>query len=250
MLKEPAHHHQFLLHSLFLIAAVILAFLWTSSPRLNFYTLQLIALFLLFFFLNQFLARRRGKRINLTIDAVIFTMVVLLLVASTGGLTSPLFFLIYFLMFGLALLFEPPISLSLSLAMIIFFLLTPTKEEVLTEILQLFSLLLVTPLALFFGKQYLKVLEDEEKIKILEEESQVLEGEIEKEETDVLFWTTLELKKDLSEILDRTSNLLADVAHLTINQKENLQKIRKRAKNLLKTGARLKEEVDKTTDES
>lgn len=250
MAKNPAQSSRFILHSFFLIAAVVLAYIWTSHPELSYYTLQLTAVFILFFFLNQFISRRRRQKVNLTIDAVIFTMVILLLVSSTGGLTSPLFFLIYFLMFGLALLFEPLITLSLTLAMIIFFVLTPTKEEPLTEILQLFSLLLITPLALFFGRQYLQLLESEEKIKILEEESQILEGEIEKEETDTLLWATLELKKDLTEILDRVSTLLADVGHLTITQKENLQKIRERAKNLLKTGQRLKEEVDKTTDES
>lgn len=249
MPRKPAQFSQFILHSLFLIAAVILAFFWTSNPRLSLYTLQLTAVFVLFFFLNQFIARRRRKKINLAIDAVIFTMVVLLLVTSTGGLTSPLFFLIYFLMFGLGLLFEPPITLSLTLAMIIFFLLTPTKEEPLTEILQLFSLLLITPLALFFGNLYLKVLADEEKIKILKEESEIMEEQIKKEETDVLLWASLELKRGLSEILEATSDLLADLAHLTLRQKEKLSKIRQTTSNLLKTGQKLKEEVDKTTDE-
>lgn len=248
MPKSPAQTSRFILHSLFLIAAVVLAFFWTHSPQFSLYTLQLTAVFVLFFFLNQFVARKKRQKINLTIDAVIFTMVVLLLVTSTGGLTSPLFFLLYFLMFGLALLFEPPITLSLTLAMIIFFLLTPTKEEPLTEALQLFSLLLVTPLALFFGNQYLKALEDEEKIKILKQEAEIMEEQIEKEETDVLMWATLELKRGLAEILEQTSDLLADVAHLTLKQKEKLGEIRQTAVNLLKTGQKLKEEVDKTTD--
>jgi hypothetical protein len=239
----------FIFHSLFLVAAVLLAYFWTSQPELSYYTLQLIALFVLFFFLNQFVSRRQRQKINLTFDAVIFTMVVLLLVTSTGGLTSPLFFLIYFLMFGLSLLFEPFITVTLTMAMIIFFLLTPSKEEPLAEIFQLFSLLLITPLALFFGKQYLKMLADEEKIKILKTEEAILESEIEKEETDTLLWASLELKKDLGEILERACNLLADVGHLTLNQKENLEKIRERTENLLKTGQRLKEEVDQTTDE-
>jgi hypothetical protein len=43
--------------------------------------------------------------------------------------------------------------------------------------------------------------------------------------------------------------LLSDLAHLTISQKERLLKIRARALELLKTGEKLKEEVDKTTDE-
>lgn len=243
---------KFLLHSFFLIAAVVLVFFWTNDPTLSIYTLQLIALFVLTYFLNQFFFRRKKQalsRLNLTIDAVIFTLVILLLVASTGGLTSPLFFLIYFLMFGLALLFEPAITFSLALAMVLFFLLKPTKEEPLIEALQLFSLLLITPLAMFFGRQYLKLLENEEKIKILEEEEEIMEEQIGKEETDILLWATLEFKRGLSEILHQTSDLLADLSHLTLNQKEKLSKIRQIASELLKTGQKLKEEVDKTTDE-
>ena len=249
---------KFLLHSLFLLLAVVVAFFWTNSPTLSVYTLQLIAAFILLFFANHLFFRRQIKsqktkslppKLNLTLDAVVFTMVVMLLVYSTGGLTSPLFFLVYFLMFGLALLFEPLVTVSLAGAMILIFLITPTTQEPLTEALQLFSLILITPLALFFGSQYLKVLESEEKIKILREESKILEEQIKKEETDTLLWTSLNLKQGLSEILDEVSNLLSDLAHLTISQKERLLKIRTRALKLLKTGEKLKEEVDRTTDE-
>lgn len=243
---------KFLLHSAFLIAAVVLVFVWTNIPKLSIYTLQLIALFVIAYFINQFYMRRKKQpfaKINLTLDAVVFTMVILLLIASTGGLTSPLFFLIYFLMFGLALLFEPAITFSLALAMVLFFLLQPTKEEPLIEALQLLSLLLITPLAMFFGKQYLRVLENEEKIKILKEETEIMEEQIEQEETNILMWASLDLKKGLSEILHQTSELLADVAHLTLRQKEKLSKVRQTASELLKTGQKLKEEVDKTTDE-
>jgi len=240
---------KFLLHTLFLIVAVALAFFWTSNPSFSYYNLQLIAVFILFFFINQILARHHRHKINLTIDTVIFTVITLLLVISTGGLTSPLFFLIYFLMFGLALLFEPLISVSLTAVIVLFFLFTPTKKEPLQELLQLFSLLLITPVALFFGKQYLKVLQDEEKIKILEEEEEIIEEQMEKEETDILLFTCLELKRGLTEILDQTSHLLADLSHLTLNQKERLLKIRERTIGLLQGSKKLKEEVDKTTDE-
>ncbi|MCJ7792476.1 MAG: energy-coupling factor transporter transmembrane protein EcfT [Candidatus Marinimicrobia bacterium] len=244
---------KFLLHSAFLILAVVLVFFWTSFPELSVYTLQLIALFVLAYFINQFYFQRKKllfSRTNLTIDAVIFTLVILLLVASTGGLSSPLFFLVYFLMFGLALLFEPLITFSLSLAMVLFFLLQPTKEAPLAEALQLLSLLLVTPLAMYFGRQYLQVLKNEEKIKILKEETQIIEGEIAKEETDMLLWSSLELKRGLTEILHQSSELLADLSHLTLRQKEKISKIRQTASTLLKTGQKLKEEVDQTSDEN
>ncbi len=102
---------------------------------------------------------------------------------------------------------------------------------------------------MFFGKQYLKVLKDEEKIKILQEEGEIMEEEIEKEETDILLWASLELKKGLTEILDQTGYLLSDIGHLTIKQKERLLKISELSKRLLRGSQRLKEEIDKTTDE-
>lgn len=211
---------------------------------------------MVFFFINQIIARHAARqarhhrqKINMTIDSVVFTMIILLLVISTGGLTSPLFFLIYFLMFGLTLLFEPLLTVSLTATMVLFFLFTPSQAEPIKEILQLFSLILITPVALFFGKQYLRVLASEEKIKILEEESEIMEEAIQKEETDILLWTSLEFKNSLTEILDETSQLLADISHLTSNQKERLLKIYRKAVKLLESGKKLKKEIDKTTDE-
>jgi len=133
--------------------------------------------------------------------------------------------------------------------MVLFFLFTPTEKELFKEILQLFSLILITPMAMFFGKQYLKLLRDEEKIKILEEEQNVIEEEIEREETNILLWASLELKKGLTEILDQTSHLLSDIGHLTVRQKDRLLKISDASKKLLKSGQQLKEEIDKITDE-
>ncbi len=133
--------------------------------------------------------------------------------------------------------------------MVLFFLFTPTEKELFKEILQLFSLILITPMAMFFGKQYLKLLRDEEKIKILEEEQNVIEEEIEREETNILLWVSLELKKGLTEILDQTSQLLSDIGHLTVRQKDRLLKISDASKKLLKSGQQLKEEIDKITDE-
>lgn len=299
MTSAPKH---FLLHVLFLLAAVILAFAWTSSPTLNYYTLQLTAVFLGLFFVNQIIARKfslrerssfrsQGDRSEAiakgglprsenksdddlslnhthrespfghsrcalritsiparTFDTIILTLVVLLLVGSTGGLTSPLFFLLYFLLFGLSLLFEPALPVFLALGLAVFFLLTPTSETAAEEILQLFSLFLVTPLAVFFGKQYLKVLEFQETIRILKHEESRLEREITTEETDTLLWLSLNFRRTLTAIADSASNLLADFAHLNHRQQETLEILRLRALGLLKEGEKLKNKIDENTD--
>lgn len=240
----------FIIHTLFLAVAVVVAFLWTSSPALSYYTLQLIAVFILLFFLNQFRSRRGGatpphsRRINQTIDAVIFTMVVLLLVTSTGGLKSPVFFLLYFLMFGLSLLLEPAVSLSLSVAMFLLFFLSPSSPNPTEDVLQLFSLILITPLALFFDHQYLKLLEEEDKIKILQDEEKITQNLIAEKKKNVFLWTSLELKKYLTTVLNEISEMLADVSHLNFRQQERLYKICKQLLKLIKSSEELKEETE------
>lgn len=233
----------FFVHSLFLLSAIILTWFWTSNPYLSLYNLQLIALFVVFYFLSHFLSRSAPS--TSAIDAIIFTIVILLLVTSTGGLSSPLFFLIYFLLFAVSLLFEPLITVTLTLALIVFF----SKSAIsLADVVQISSVVLILPLALFVGRQYLKVLEAKEIIKILKHQSAELEKSIAKEETDSLIWLTLNLKDGLLKIIHLDSELLAGIGHLTLTQKEALEKIHQIAKDLLKDGQKLKEKIDRETD--
>ncbi|MCG2800233.1 MAG: hypothetical protein L6367_17070, partial [Cellulomonas sp.] len=77
------------------------------------------------------------------------------LVLDTGGLTSPLFFTIDFLLFGLSLLFNPSLGLLVGLALSLLFLLNNSLID-LTSLTNLISLILMAPLARFFGTQYLR----------------------------------------------------------------------------------------------
>jgi len=234
---------KFALETIFLLVAVCLAFFWTSNPTLSYYTLQIITLFVLLFFGNQVIGRKKRSRTNLIIDAVVFTLIVFLLIGSTGGLTSPLFFLTYFLMFGLAILFEPLVTLSLALALIVLFFLTTKPENMLTEIVQLASLLMVTPLALFFSRQYINYLKDEEKIEILTEEENRLETEVKKDENEVTVWETTKFKNSIVNLLNHVSLMLSDVSQLSLNQKERLIEMRNDLIALLKSGENLKDDV-------
>lgn len=233
----------FFVHSLFLLSAIVLTWFWTSNPGLSLYNLQLIALFVIFYFLSHFLSR--SAPLTSTIDAIIFTIVILLLVSSTGGLSSPLFFLIYFLLFAVSLLFEPLITLVLTAAIFVFFWPNPL---VFNSLIQLFSVLLILPLSVFLGRQYLKVLEAHQEIKILKKESQKLEKAITSQETDSLLWLSLNLKDGLLQIVHLTADLLTGLGQLTLTQKEKLEKIHQTAKDLLKSGQKLKEKIDRETD--
>ena len=232
----------FFLHLVYLFLAVSLAFFWTSQPALSFYSLQLIALLVIIFFIKNLVFKKTGTK---TIDALILSLIVLFLVFSTGAADSPLFFLVYFLLFGLSFLFEPPITIIFTLVLVIFLL--PSVKS-LNEITSVFSLILITPLALFFGQQYLENLKAKKRIKIYQKRWLKDEKALENEETNVLFWLTTKFKPAITEILEKNSQMLSDIGHLTPTQKILLKRIRRLAKQLLIGGKRLKRLVDLETD--
>jgi len=239
----------FFWHCLFFASTAFLIWFWVNNPVLANYNLQLTGFLVFIYFLAKLSFFRKD---SLIWETVIFTNILLVILSSTGGLGSSLFFLVYFLLFAISLLFDPPTTLTLTLTLTLFFANTLTSTH---AALQLFSLLLFTPMAIYFGKQYLKLLETRQLIKIikkekklLKKEGQVLESAVENEETDSLLWLSLNFKNEMLKIIHKTSELLADIGHLTLTQKEILQSIHESAKNLLKSGEKLKEKIDKETD--
>jgi hypothetical protein len=249
-----------ILHLIFLTTATILTWLWTTSEGLSFYTLQLTALLVLvFFFKNTFKIENRELKINQYLDAVILTMVVLLLVFSTGGLNSPLFFLTYFLLFGISFLFEPKLSIFFSIILIIFFtyqaevifLPDGSPHNLLNQsqpLIKLFSLILVSPLALFFGQQFLQNLADKKRVKIYQKKWLNNEKSLESQETNTLFWLSLNFKKRLAEIIEISATMLTNFSSLSPHQQNSIQKIKENAEHLLAEGEKLKKIVDEETD--
>lgn len=239
----------FLIQSLFLVLGVITAFFWVADPGLSYYSLQLIGLFILFYFLSSFMARKNPKfaKTNQIISSIVFTMIILLLVTSTGNLHSPIFFLMYFLLFGLSFLFQPLIAIILTLTYSLLSALTGQANGT-QAALSLISLWFITPLALFFGKSYLKQLEQKSLIKNLSKKKKKATRHLMNDETDVLMWISLDLKSHLTGIMDKTSNIMASVINLPVSQKKNLEQIRKSCRRLLRSSEILKKRVDELTD--
>jgi hypothetical protein len=249
------------LHLAFLTIATILTWLWTTNEGLSFYTLQLTALLILIYFVKNITRnpepeQARSGASTKYVDATILTMVVLLLIFSTGGLSSPLFFLSYFLLFGISFLFEPTLAITYSLILIVFLGSQSgfgSPQNNFTEsgsLLKLFSLLLVSPLALFFGQQFLQNLVDKNRIKIYQNKWLNNEKSLEKQETNALFWLSLNFKQTLAEIVEISANLLSQFASLSPHQRDSIKKIRENAQRLMAEGQRLKTIIDKETDES
>lgn len=218
------------------------SWIWVHHPRLAFYSLQLVALAIVILLIKNLL---RPKSFN-WFDLLIITAVISLVIFHTGGPGSAFFFLVYFLLFALSFLIAPEAAIIFGLIFVL--LLTPQIHSLL-DLAETLSLLLVSPLAVFFGQQYLQNLIDQKRIKIFQEKWLKDEKAIESEERDVLLWLSLNFRNTLAEILEITAELLSDISQLSPQQKFLLKKMRRKIKKLLKEGERLKKKVDRAGDD-
>ncbi|MFH1971336.1 MAG: hypothetical protein ABIJ05_03065 [Patescibacteria group bacterium] len=231
-------------HTLILSTSFIFSFFWTTNEIFSQYTLQLNAFLVLIYLIFQAITKKNLDllKFKILIDVSIISLIVFLLVFSTGALFSPLFFLMYFLLFGVSLLFEPESAITLSLVAGIFFLFTP-KKDFLHEILQLSSLVIISPLAVIFGKQYLKLLQSESKIKILEVEGKALEQEVVRQEMEVKNWTSNILSQKLVQIQKGLNQVLKD-NNVPDKDKEELKNIFFQIYQVFTSGKEMEKKVE------
>lgn len=197
------------------------SFIFTNSS-VAIYTPQLIALISIIFIILLF-----QKKLSLHLISFIITLTVFF----TGGLNSSFFFLIYFLLFTLA--FQNPPSTTLSYSLVLILLLSQSLNSI-QSLIPLSSLLLITPLSWFIGKQYL------EKIKT--------ENELSIDETNFLLWLSLKFKTGICQIIETSSELLS--TPLQPIQKEKIHYIKDSAKSLFNSSEKLKTEIDNESDEN
>jgi len=199
----------------------IVSFFFAKS-NLEIYTPQLIALISIVFIILLF-----KKHLSIHLISFIITLIVF----STHGLNSSFFFLIYFLLFTIA--FQNPPTTTLSYSLILILLLSQSLDST-QSLIPLSSLLFITPLSWFIGRQYL------EKIKT--------ENELATDETNVLLWLSLKFKTGICQIIDTSAELLS--TPLQPNQKEKLHYIKDSAKSLLNSSTKLETDVDDQSDEN
>ena len=180
-------------HSLILIFAIGLIFIFPQT-RLAQYDLQFSAILFIIFFLAKRIIPENPK--SKLLESVIFTLVILGIVNTTGSVNSPFFFLIYFLLFSLSLLLEPVISIVTSLTLIIFYLLSLPPNQNLKTLLPIFSLAFISPFALFLGQQY------------LENQKEKLKNQKNLENT--FLFLSLVLKNQIKNIKEAAENFLGD----------------------------------------
>ena len=183
-----------IIHALILIFTIVLAFI---LPKTNLaqYDLQISAgLFILLYLAKNFIVSKNIY--SRLIESVVFTLIIMGIVNSTGGLTSPFFFLIHFLLFSLSIILEPIISITTTVTLIIFFLLNLPAHQNFNTLMPIISLAFITPFAMFLGQ---------EKI-----ESEKLKVKNEKTKEDTFLFLSLLLKNHLKNIKEAAQNFVGD----------------------------------------
>ena len=197
----------------FILALSFLAIYIWQQTALTTYTIPALG-FLIFIYL--FLSARKKGRAFLELGNspwAIFALntVIFLLIFSTEGLRSPIFFLLYFLGFGIAFVFEPMAIFVFVVGTVLIFLPDALKSDVTTNFLKIGSLVLISPLAYFFGNEFRRNDDEEAQIEALEERSkeaadtiaQDVKSVIEEEKENLSTKTT----DKLNEILEETEDL-------------------------------------------
>lgn len=194
-----------------------------SVSNFLYFTPQLIALIsiiILILYLTK-------KKLSIHLIAFLINIIIF----ATNGLNSPFFFLIYFLLFIIA--FQNPASTTLSYSFFLVLILSQSLNSF-VSVISLSSLLLITPLAWFIGKQFLAKIKNDQIIST--------------DETDVLLWHSLKLKTGLCQIVDTSSELLSEI--ITPTQKDKVKKIKESAKSLLNSSEKLIQQIDQESDEN
>ncbi len=183
-----------IIHSLILVFAIVLTFIFPKTNLAN-YDLQISAgLFIILYSVKRFIVSK--DIYSRLIESVVFTLIIMGIVNSTGGLISPFFFLVYFLLFSLSLILEPIISITTTVTLIIFFLLNLPANQDFRTLLPIISLAFITPFAMFMGSEHI----ENQKSKV---KSQKL-----KEET--FLFLSLLLKNHLKNIKEALENFVGD----------------------------------------
>ena len=202
--------------SLVLILSFIFIFIFEMTPLSSLST-QILGLLVLSYFISSL--RKRGKGF-LSMGGegpwgiFILNSLIFILIFSTGSINSPLFFLLYFLGFGVAFVFEPSITFIFVIGALLVFGPEILKNDLTNNLLKLGSLILISPLAYFFGKEYRRNEQQEEQLEALEERTKEAADTISDDIEEVIKSEKQNLKdKDiekLNEVLEETEDLRAE----------------------------------------
>ncbi len=200
------------LHSLLVLGSFLLVFVWQNS-QLQTYTVPAIG-FLVFMFLLVSIKNKRNLNFGGPANFFLLNSVLLLLIFSTGGISSNLFFILYFLLFGAAFIMDPRSVFMFPLGVVIVFWSTLFTGDTVSNLIKAGSLGFLSPLAYFFGKQFKINEKQEDEVLETKERSMSAAEEISKDVEEVLEKDSDKLdQKDvekLSDVLEETEDLRSE----------------------------------------
>ncbi|MEN9328209.1 MAG: hypothetical protein RI947_1017 [Candidatus Parcubacteria bacterium] len=203
-----------LFHAFLMICTIGLTFLFPKTWLAE-YDVQISAILFIFLYIGKRILTPKGQT-GRVLESVIFTFIIVSIINTTGGVTSPFFFLLYFLLFALSLLLEPVISIISTISLIVFFLLTLQSDTSLESMLPVFSLAFLAPFAQFMGQQYITGLKEKQRSALLNDKL------ISQQEQTYLFMSLI-MKNHIANIKDAVENYTGD---------HELDKIKKTARRM------------------
>ena len=193
------------LQSAMLLSTVFVSFIlsqWIGAL----YQAEILAIaFVVYMIVRKY--RWKSQQTNLQeqhmLDAHILTLVLLTIVFTTGGLGSPYFFLMYFLMFGLALLVHPALSASATCAIVALCIPGLMEKFEPIHVASLLSLPLMVPFALLIGSSYRSRIELEQKL--MESKNEVASVE-----TDALLFISTVVRTHVDTMIEHAQGYSSD----------------------------------------
>lgn len=196
-----------ILHSLILIVCICFGFILPKTYLVH-YDLQIIAVLFIALFVGRKLINVNKSRL---LESAIFTLVILFVINTTGGLDSPFFFLLYFLIFSLSLLLEPIIPVTTALTLILFFVITLPSDQSIQLLIPAFALAFLSPFALFMGKEYGEAQKSKAKVQHLKNKLKVTQEE-------TFLFLSLMIKNHLRAMTESVDNFMGDHELITIRK--------------------------------
>lgn len=146
-----------IIHTVVLILTIFISYLIAMTLGTRF-ELEILAGFFIIYVVCKRILPQHSWDTGLTshhmIDSVLFTGIIMLIVLSTGGTTSPLYFLIYFLLFSLALMSESITSATSAIAIMIALSMYLPDSRTFNEILLIGSIPFMIPFSLYIGSTH------------------------------------------------------------------------------------------------
>ena len=199
----------FVTQSILLLVSFIFLFVFEQA-KLTDLTPQLIGILVFIFII---LSAGRKKQISLSGPWGVFILntVIFLVIFSTGGISSGFFFVLYFVVFAMAFVFDPNLAFIFAAGSLIVFLPVIFQGNTIENIIKIGSLFLISPLAYFFGNMFKKQEKNDDKVVEVKERAQDAADNISKDVQTVLSDEKQKLEpqdvEKLNDILEETEDL-------------------------------------------